>query len=144
MDKKNFHSGLLEEQQRLQSEIDELTVTLNAINVLLKRYSASTALPVKDEEGVSFENKVKQEHPTRGGNTFTNKVLEALEILGRGTAVQVGKTITERYPEIDFKKAQTDARLSLSRLNGKGRVLGKKMNGKNTFLYEFIKKVEAA
>jgi hypothetical protein len=147
MDKQNFYSGLIEEEKRLSSIISELTVTLDAIRVLLKRYGDENYVPIQTDifgrkitETIKpIGTKQKRVYPQRNGSTFTQKVLEALKFLGSGTAADVGKTINELYPAIELKKAQTDARLSLSRMNGGGKVIGKKMDGRNTYLYQYNK-----
>lgn len=154
MDKRKFYNDLCEEEARLLAEIEALKEILEPIQVLKLKY-AIDAVQTKDAytpRAVGFSREVKginnsntkRPYKPRNGKV-TTRVMEALELVKSGTAVKVGETLFELYPD-DFtlEQAKTAAKVSLSRLNSEGKVHGSKVQGTNSFTYTFLTEEDMA
>lgn len=140
MDKQNFYNQLCEEENQLLKEVTDLTETLTAVQILKKRYQVETpGIQPTKADLFTPESTVKREYKKRSGTTASDHVLEALKLVGTGTANQVASTIIELYPD-DYteEKARGNAKFLLSKLNREGKVIGKKIEGKNSFLYTLL------
>lgn len=156
-----FYNELCERESSLIEEIKNLNETLNAFQILKKKYNKNVdADTVKDGIGTlitepildfkleleEYDNKeaaikepiVKAEIKRRNRTGAIGYVLEALELIEQGTAIEVGKVFGELHPEFKDKEHKM-AKNILSKLNAEGKVEAEKVEGKNYFLYKHKK-----
>jgi len=149
-----FFTAITLEEKRLIEEIRVSTENLNAIQVLIKNYNFNSSVvkkqsnlfgnPFNEDVVITPINLPKREYKKRE-NTVADRILEALELIGTGTANQVGDALSELYPtDFPLQKARDTAKFQLSKLNGKGNVKGEKIFGKNSFLYTYVMDKEIA
>lgn len=152
MDKNKFNISLREEEKELTETIKNLNEKLSAIQSVLKVYEKDFLLREQPElfnpqhftaKG-NIETKTKNTSSNKEGLSINKKLLESLELIGSGTANEVADTLRELYPEFTSEKSRNDARMYLSKLKSMGIISGKKMEGKATFIYSFIKQEEVA
>lgn len=150
MDKIKFNISLREEEKELTETIKDLNEKLSAIQGVLKVYEKDFSARKETLDLFSSSHAVISTKDILGkpdkpdSSTIVSRTLEALELLGSGTANEVGDTIHELYPYITIDKARLDSRITLSRLKTAEKIIGEKVEGQNYFLYTFIKQEEAA